>query len=93
MYALFAMWVNPEHRGKGLGRRLIDMGLEWVRARDGIRGSDGRPEGGVGSVLVLEVFEDNERARSFYRGTGFQEVENTCYTGAERGRVTLMLNL
>jgi ribosomal protein S18 acetylase RimI-like enzyme len=31
-YALFSMWVHPSHRGRGIGRMLLDGAEEWARA-------------------------------------------------------------
>ncbi|MEX2529106.1 MAG: ribosomal protein S18-alanine N-acetyltransferase [Gemmatimonadota bacterium] len=53
--------VSPEHRGKGIGGRLLDEVLEVARER------------GVFS-LYLEVRESNEGARALYRSRRFQEV-------------------
>lgn len=53
--------VAPEHRGKGVGGRLLDRVLEVARGR------------GVLS-LYLEVRESNMGARALYRNRGFQEV-------------------
>jgi ribosomal protein S18 acetylase RimI-like enzyme len=30
-YALFSMWVHPSHRGRGIGRMLLDGAEEWAR--------------------------------------------------------------
>ncbi|KAJ7219586.1 hypothetical protein GGX14DRAFT_436818, partial [Mycena pura] len=39
-YVLVGMWVHPAHRRTGLGKRLIETGIAWVRAR-----TEGMPDG------------------------------------------------
>jgi ribosomal protein S18 acetylase RimI-like enzyme len=58
---LVAVYVAPDHRGRkaGVTDRLLDAAIEW-----------GRDEAKVDRVL-LEVREDNDRARGFYRRRGF----------------------
>ena len=55
---LFSMWVAPETRGLGTGRRLVDAVLVWARAA-GARAVD------------LWVTLDNDTALSLYRRAGF----------------------
>ena len=55
---LVAMWVRPEARGEGVGRRLVDAAVEWVRHR------------GAGEML-LHVVHDNLAAISLYESCGF----------------------
>jgi ribosomal protein S18 acetylase RimI-like enzyme len=57
---LVSMWVEPEHRRRGLGRRLIEAVLGWARERQAER-------------IRLWVTETNEDARRLYRSTGFVE--------------------
>ena len=54
------LYIVPELRGMGVGRRAIDHAAERCRAR------------GIGA-LHLEVDPDNDRAVSLYRRNGFQE--------------------
>lgn len=61
---LGAVYVTPAWRGRGLLARLVEPVVEWARA--------------YGDELVLEVHEDNARARAAYTKLGFVE------TGATR---------
>lgn len=55
--------------GKGLGRRLVGVGIEWVRAR-----TEGLPE--EKRQVRLEVHRHNESAKALYDGLGFMELNN-----------------
>ena len=55
---LFAMWVDPSERGKGVGRGLVEAVIEWGRRR----GLD---------ELRLCVTEGNARAAAVYSAAGF----------------------
>ena len=61
---LGAVYVTPDARGQGLLAELVDAVAGWAGAH--------------GDALVLEVHEDNARARAAYRRLGFTE------TGASR---------
>jgi ribosomal-protein-alanine N-acetyltransferase len=56
--------VHPEHRGRGIGRRLLWDGLRSLRAQ----GS---------SIVKLEVRRSNEVARKMYREAGFVHKETS----------------
>jgi GNAT superfamily N-acetyltransferase len=62
---LAAVYVTPSHRGAGLLARLVEPCAEWVRER----GADS---------LMLEVHEDNPRARAAYARLGFVETGATA---------------
>jgi ribosomal protein S18 acetylase RimI-like enzyme len=55
---LYAVWVEPGCRGKGVGRALIDFGREWSRSKGAAR-------------IRVGIFEDNPGALAFYRSIGF----------------------
>lgn len=52
---LTSLYVAPAHFGTGIGDALHSAFLEWAR----------------GSAAVLEVWDDNERAKRFYRRRGW----------------------
>ncbi|HEX6394092.1 MAG TPA: GNAT family N-acetyltransferase [Acidimicrobiales bacterium] len=56
---LASMWTDPGSRGLGLGRRLLESGIEWARDRGA-------------TVVRLGVVEDNATALRLYRGAGFE---------------------
>jgi ribosomal protein S18 acetylase RimI-like enzyme len=57
---LVAMWVDPEHRGHGLGSSLVDQVVQWAREQGARR-------------LVLWVADGNDAALHLYRRHGFAE--------------------
>jgi molybdopterin-guanine dinucleotide biosynthesis protein A len=55
------MYLRPEQRGRGLGRRLLVTALDWARAN--------------GAMLVkLDTSERMEAARALYEAYGFRRV-------------------
>ncbi len=62
---LEAIVVAPDARGQGLGRRLLQRTEERVKALGA-------------KSLTLHVFSNNTRARSLYRGHGFEEEMLRC---------------
>lgn len=57
---VYDIWVAPEHRGKGIGKRLIEWASGWARERGHRK-------------IKLEVGEGNARARHVYESSGFRE--------------------
>lgn len=57
-YEIHTIGVDPEHQGRGIGRRMLNTLL-------GIAGN---------SVVHLEVRTDNDAAIALYRSVGFAEV-------------------
>jgi ribosomal protein S18 acetylase RimI-like enzyme len=62
-YTVYNVYVTPDHRGQELGiaTRLFDTAISWARLTGGAE------------LISLEVHEDNDRARAFYRRYGFIE--------------------
>ncbi|EGN93972.1 hypothetical protein SERLA73DRAFT_189112 [Serpula lacrymans var. lacrymans S7.3] len=71
IYHFVAMWVHPEHRGNGLGRKLVASLLEWVQNHD-----DGPKNDNKDKVVTLMVAESNESARALYDKMGFEEIQS-----------------
>jgi GNAT superfamily N-acetyltransferase len=57
------LYVEPAERGSGLGRRLLAAAAR-----------EGRKRGCKGLLLAVEI--GNENAAQFYRGLGFQRIED-----------------
>jgi GNAT superfamily N-acetyltransferase len=55
------VFVEPEHRNRGMGRALLKSVEAWARER----GADG---------ISLQVAAANGRGRKFYEDLGFREV-------------------
>ena len=55
---MFAVWVDPAHRRKGVGRALVDFACEWSEQRGA-------------QIIYVGVYEDNQHALVFYRSVGF----------------------
>jgi ribosomal protein S18 acetylase RimI-like enzyme len=58
-FDVFAMWVAPEARGQGLGRRLLDEIEAWIRSVGG-------------RIARLSVTDEAEAAGGLYRGAGYE---------------------
>ena len=58
MYELRKMYLLPASRGLGLGKRLLDAAVDWVRASGGTH-------------VVLDTIEEMTRAIAFYEAHGF----------------------
>jgi len=55
---LFAMWVAPASRGKGIGRALVGAVVQWARSRGYRR-------------VLLDVADENAHAVRLYERCGF----------------------
>jgi RimJ/RimL family protein N-acetyltransferase len=56
---LFAMWVRPERRDRGIGRALVDVVVAWGSGRPAVE------------RVVLRVTEMNAGAARFHASCGF----------------------
>jgi ribosomal-protein-alanine N-acetyltransferase len=76
---ILSVAVAASRRGKGLGRRLLDLHLRRLA--------------GLGATAVfLEVEEGNEPARALYRRAGFREVGRRAgYYRAGEGGAAIVL--
>ncbi len=74
-YYVSAMAVFPEHRGRGLGKRMLETAKEQAR------------QSGRGQVSLL-VFEGNEGAVELYRRNGFTVIDRAPVTPHEVIRYT-----
>lgn len=73
--------VAPEHRGQGLGRRLVLAGLAWASGRGA-------------EQVMLEVDADNAPAIGLYRQVGFVTLARRAnYYGAGRHALVMALRL
>lgn len=71
-YFVFAMWVHPSYRRKGVARMLIEALLKWIEENAEVEGL------GSGHVEAwLEVKVANGAARRLYEAMGFKEVQET----------------
>jgi ribosomal protein S18 acetylase RimI-like enzyme len=58
---VFDIVIDQHLRGRGLGRRALELVEEWARARGAVQ-------------IALNVFGDNEVAQGLYRSSGFRTV-------------------
>jgi len=65
--------IDPEHRGKGHGREIMNAAEEWLRQR-GIE------------KLMLMVRSDNTKVQAFYESIGYDEQERIIYAKWLDGR-------
>jgi GNAT superfamily N-acetyltransferase len=56
---IWALFVHPDHEGRGIGRRLLDCAVDWL-------GSQGATEVGLTTGA-------GTRAEGFYRAAGWRE--------------------
>jgi ribosomal protein S18 acetylase RimI-like enzyme len=58
------MWVAPAHRGRGVGKQLVNAILDWARSKHA-------------QALCLMVTSNNEVALRFYQRLGFVRTGKT----------------
>lgn len=64
VWQVISMWVDPQARGRGAGRALLDAVVRFARAH----GAD---------EIVLGVTDGNEEARALYERYGFEDNGDT----------------
>ncbi len=64
---VYSLWVDPQARGQGLARRLVEAVLDWAR-RHGVR------------TATLRMEPGNGAARTVYEGLGFTEIPSGSTT-------------
>ena len=73
--------VDPGHRGRGIGRALIEAGLGWAGSHGGER-------------MLLEVERANDTAIGLYRALGFVPISSRRnYYGAGRDALVMQREL
>ena len=77
---LAAVYVTPDARGRGLLAALVQRCADWARGQ----GSD---------TLLLEVHEDNARARAAYEKQGFVATGETTPYPLDTSRLELAMAL
>lgn len=55
---LYSLWLDPEARGHGLARPLVEAAVDWARRQRA-------------RTVTLRVAADNAAARSIYESVGF----------------------
>jgi ribosomal protein S18 acetylase RimI-like enzyme len=73
---VYGLWVEPGHRGKGLGAALTDATIAWARQR------------GAAEIALL-VVATNDAAARLYRRIGFRDTGRTKTLGRDAGVVEL----
>ena len=78
---LFAMWVAPAVRGRGVGRQILDAALERVQSARS------------GASVVLEVNPRQEAAVHLYEARGFRRTGRSSPLGHTAGEVVIEMSL
>ena len=65
--------TDPDHRGKGHGRAIMNAAEEWLR------------EAGIAKMQLM-VRSDNTRVQAFYESIGYDEQERILYAKWLDGR-------
>jgi GNAT superfamily N-acetyltransferase len=74
------MYLLPEVRGRGLGRRLLELALGWARER------------GLAAV-TLDTTEEMSAARSLYESAGFRAYGSRTEVGERDSRCEILYRL
>jgi len=68
-FELRKMYLDPQARGHGVGKQLLEVAVAWVREQGGTR-------------IVLDTIEEMTRAIAFYESHGF--VRDDCQVRGRR---------
>ena len=71
VFRIVELWTDPERRGKGLGRRLLEEMKRWVGTQDGAR-------------MYLITMKTAETV-GFYERCGFTEDGGMCVMNLAEG--------
>ena len=74
------MYLAPELRGRGLGRRLLELVIEWARERGLV-------------AVTLDTTAEMRAARSLYESAGFQAYGNRTEVGERDRRCEILYRL
>ncbi|KIJ64600.1 hypothetical protein HYDPIDRAFT_111973 [Hydnomerulius pinastri MD-312] len=85
MYFLAAMWVHHDHRGKGVGYRLVKEGMEWARKNVDPKFANDEVE--KEKVVLLLVGDHNSGGRALYSRAGFRDLVEMPAQEGERWMV------
>ena len=77
---LWGVWLDPAHRGRGVGRRLVQAALDWAAERD-VR------------AVYLEVVENEDPSWSLYGRLGFVRREVDPFGAHVDGRFVALERL
>jgi ribosomal protein S18 acetylase RimI-like enzyme len=79
---VFAMWVEPQQRGRGIGARLLDAGISW--ARTAFPGMEIRLDVNPRQTAAVRLYE----SRGFRRSAPDRPLGHTA--GESRYEMTLL---
>ena len=68
--AITNVFVRPDQRGKGIGRRLMVEGIEGVLANN--LPQENQASGGTEAILSLDVYTQNTPAFKLYQNMGYE---------------------
>lgn len=76
---LFAVYLDPDFQGKGIGSALLQVGIEQLQP----------------TQVFINVEAENRIGRQFYNAKGFQVIEkfNEVFDGHQLKNVRMSLNL